>query len=169
MAKKSKIHAIVAMSENRVIGARGAIPWRLSGEQRRFAELTSGDAVLMGRKTYESLPVKARPLPGRLNIVISSSPRAAELSSGVVCSSSLQSCMELFSSGVLTFGKGILWIIGGEEIYRQTFIYCDELFLTRVKGVYDGDAYFPEFESEFVLKNVEDFPDRAYEHYLRRR
>ncbi len=143
--------AIVAMSENRVIGREGAIPWRIKGEQKRFKEFTTGHTVVMGRKTWESLPAKNRPLPDRLNIVLSSSLDLDDFGAdpSVHIARSLD---ELPAPDSARPGK--LFIIGGEEIYRQALPLCHEILLTRVFGEFEGDAVFPEFKEQFTKSAI---------------
>lgn len=155
------IAAIVAMSENRVIGANGKIPWSIPEDMRRFKELTTGHTVLMGRKTYESLPKKFRPLPDRRNVVVTRND-LYKLSlppdeQNVEVVSSAAEFIEQWSSDAQPDSK--LWIIGGGEIYKEALPYCQMIYLTLVQGKISGDTYFPNFEHEF--KKVEsDAHDR---------
>jgi dihydrofolate reductase len=127
--------AIVAMSPNRVIGADGRIPWHLSEDLKFFKRTTLGHAVLMGRKTFESI---GKPLPGRENIVIS---RHASFP-GVRMARSLDEVSEP-SDGRRLF------VIGGAELYASLLPRCSELLLTRVAMEVAGDTFFPAFETEF--------------------
>ncbi len=130
------IKAIVAMAENRVIGNAGTIPWHLPEDFKFFKATTMGHAILMGRKTYESI---GKPLPGRENIVLS---RTMPDTSGVTVIRSLDDLKEP------TDGRD-LFVIGGEEIYRLLLPRVQELFVTKVPRTIDGDTRFPEFESQF--------------------
>lgn len=132
------------MDNARVIGDRGSLPWHLPEDMKFIKQLTSGGYVLMGRKTYESIPEKFRPLSGRTNIVLS---RSAIDIVGVQVISSLEQLSDSIPH---------LWVFGGSEIYRLTQPYWSEVRLTRVSGVHQGDCYFPEFESDFKL--VESLP-----------
>lgn len=133
--------AIAAMSENRVIGRAGTIPWKLSKDMQFFRRTTMGHVVVMGRKTFDSI---GRPLPGRENIVISRSPVAID----GVRSVSSPDAISLPGDGRQVF------IIGGSQIYAAMMDRCDDLLLTLVKRSVEGDAFFPEFESRFVLAEV---------------
>lgn len=148
--------AIAAMSENRVIGNQGDIPWHLPEDFKWFKKTTMGDILVMGRKTYESI---GRPLPGRETYVISRSPQTIE---GVTCIQSLDTLKELNT-------EQTIWIAGGGEIYKQMLPRCSDLYLSRVHRTVEGDAYFPEFEDQFKLKEVvhqtEDF---TVEHWIRK-
>jgi len=130
------IKAIVAMAENRVIGNAGTIPWHLPEDFKFFKATTMGHAILMGRKTYESI---GRPLPGRENIVLS---RTMPETAGVTVIRSLDELKEP------TDGRD-LFVIGGEEIYRLLLPKVQELYVTKVPRTIEGDTRFPEFESDF--------------------
>jgi dihydrofolate reductase len=143
-----KLAAIVAMNEARVIGREGQLPWHIPEDLKRFKKLTLGSPVIMGRKTYESLPAVARPLPGRLNIVITRN-KDFKAPDGVIVVGSPAAAVEVAQSADSLSGKA--WIIGGAEIYKASLGYTDEIALTRVPGSDPGDAYFPEFEESFDL------------------
>ncbi|MCH2074688.1 MAG: dihydrofolate reductase [Puniceicoccaceae bacterium] len=136
-----KIKAIAAMSENRVIGNRGDIPWHLPEDFKWFKKTTMGDILVMGRKTYESI---GRPLPGRDTYVLSRTPREI---AGVHSFTDLEALDHLKTNQTI-------WIAGGGEIYKQMLGKCSELYLTRVHRSVTGDAFFPEFESDFQLDSV---------------
>ena len=141
------IKAIVAMAENRVIGNEGTIPWHLPEDFKFFKATTMGHAILMGRKTYESI---GKPLPGRENIVLS---RTMPETQGITVIRSLDELNEP------TDGRD-LFVIGGEEIYRLMLPRVAELFVTKVPRLIEGDTRFPEFEAEFdsgtqVLKTAD--------------
>jgi len=130
------IKAIVAMAENRVIGNAGTIPWHLPEDFKFFKATTIGHAILMGRKTYESI---GKPLPGRENIVLS---RTIPETQGITVIRSLDELKEP------TDGRD-LFVIGGEEIYRLLLPKVQELYITKVPRVIEGDTHFPEFEAKF--------------------
>lgn len=130
------IKAIVAMAENRVIGNAGAIPWHLPEDFKFFKATTMGHAILMGRKTYESI---GKPLPGRANIVLS---RTMPETPGVTVIRSLDELKEP------TDGRD-LFVIGGEEIYRLMLPRIQELYVTKVPRTITGDTHFPDVESQF--------------------
>ena len=133
------IKAIVAMAENRVIGNAGTIPWHLPEDFKFFKATTMGHAILMGRKTYESI---GKPLPGRENIVLS---RTMPETPGVTIIRSLDELKELENK---LDGRD-LFVIGGEEIYRLLLSKVQELYVTKVPRQIEGDTHFPEFETEF--------------------
>jgi dihydrofolate reductase len=132
--------AIAAMSPQRVIGSAGTIPWHISEDLRFFKRTTLGHAIVMGRKTYESL---GKPLPGRENLVLS---RTATLE-GVRVFRSLSEIVEP------TDGRQ-LYVIGGAELYAALLPRCSEILLTRVSIDVAGDTWFPAFEHEFDAGEV---------------
>ena len=155
-----KVKAIAAMAENRVIGNAGGIPWHLPEDMKHFAKLTTGHSVLMGSKTYWSLPEKFRPLPNRQNIVASRTPESLSSEKDIQVITDPLKFIEDCKSGEVQLESSELWIIGGAEIYSLTKSCWDELHLTVVQGAPEGDAFFPEFESQFTLSSSKK-TDRA--------
>lgn len=140
-----EIVLIAAMAANRVIGRDMTIPWHIPGEQKRFRETTLGHALIMGRKTHESI---GRPLPGRRNIVVTRSPdyRAPDCDVVHSLAQAYSMCRE----------EQRVFNIGGEQLYRQGLAHADSLVLTILEEAFEGDAYFPEFaERDFQLTEVE--------------
>ncbi|HTL11806.1 MAG TPA: dihydrofolate reductase [Bdellovibrionota bacterium] len=128
----SRIALVVAMSENRVIGREGALPWRLPEDLKRFKEITMGQTILMGRKTYESI---GRLLPGRTHLIVSRS--AGYDVPGARVFGDLESA--------LAAAKGEwVYVIGGGEIYRQAMPLAERLYVTHVHAQVEGDTEFPE-------------------------
>jgi dihydrofolate reductase len=144
---KLTIAAIVAMDEGRIIGKDGALPWHLPEDLAHFKSLTSGHFVIMGRKTWDSLPAKFRPLPGRINIVVSRTPAALGLPEGTFGAASIDEAVQYAEAAARPEQK--IWFIGGAELYKAALPLCDELHLTLVDGHHDGDARFPTFEERF--------------------
>lgn len=130
------------MTRDRVIGHQNSLPWRLPADMRRFRELTTGHPVLMGRKTFESL---GRPLPHRTNIVLTSD-RSYE-GQGCVTAHSLDQALTI-AAHYLTQEHAEIFVIGGENLYRQTLARADRLYLTQIEAQIQGDAWFPEFTQE---------------------
>ncbi|MBS0279724.1 MAG: dihydrofolate reductase [Proteobacteria bacterium] len=126
------ITLILAMAENGVIGNKGAIPWRIADDMKRFKALTLGKPVVMGRKTWDSLPRK--PLPDRTNIVVTRQPGWS--ADGAVTASSLDDALSKAD------GAAEVMVIGGGEIYRAALARADRIELTEVHGAFDGDAHF---------------------------
>ncbi|UCD76754.1 MAG: dihydrofolate reductase [Phycisphaerales bacterium] len=135
---------IVAMSENHVIGLHGDMPWRLPDDLKRFKALTTGHAVIMGRKTFDSI---GRPLPNRTNIVITRDTRRAI--EGVTVVHSLDEALRY------AVGNEEIFIIGGGEIYRQALALADRIYVTLVHAAVDGDTFFPAFDDR-VWRLVSD-------------
>ncbi len=131
---------IAAVARNGVIGKDNQLLWHLPGDMRHFRETTRGKPVIMGRKTWESLPEKFRPLPGRLNIVVSRDQRYA--APGATLAGSLEDAIEIAGNAEEAF------IIGGAELYRQAMPFADRLYLTEIAADYSGDTWFPEILPE---------------------
>ena len=162
-----RLALIVAASENNVIGNEGGIPWELPSDMKRFRVLTVGNAVIMGRKTYESIPEQYRPLPGRSNIVISST---LESTPGFTVVGSLDEAIAKAEDD----GEVIAFVIGGGGVYREAIPLVEEIFLTRVKAVIEGDTFFPEIDPlDWELEGSIDMPPEngfafSFENYIRR-
>ena len=132
----AEIVIIVAVAQNRVIGRDNQLIWNIPEDMAHFKALTQGHTVVMGRKTWESLPPRFRPLPGRRNIVIS---RQADYPApGAELANSLEAGLALAADDEIVF------IIGGEQIYRQAMALADRLEITEVDLAPEGDAWFPE-------------------------
>jgi dihydrofolate reductase len=127
---------IAAVAKNRVIGNNNKLLWHLPEDMRHFRETTRGKPVIMGRKTWESLPDSFRPLPGRLNIVVSRNP--AYQAPGAILSGSLEDAIGHAGNASEIF------VIGGEELYRQALPVADRLYLTEIENTVEGGAFFPE-------------------------
>ena len=133
------ISLIAALASNRAIGKDNALLWHLPGDMRHFRETTRGKPVIMGRKTWDSLPDVFRPLPGRRNIVIS---RQADFAApGAELAASLEAALQLAAPAETAF------IIGGEQIYRQAMDVADRLEITEVDLEPEGDAWFPVIDA----------------------
>ena len=151
-----RFKAIAAMSENRVIGAGGKIPWHLPEDFKWFKKMTTGQVIVMGRKTFESI---GKPLPNRTTIVLSRSQFSRP---GVQTVSEL-SRIELANNTREVF------ICGGAQVYAQALPLCSDLFLTLVKRLVEGDAFFPPFEDQFALvEEILGCPDFKILHYRNR-
>ena len=134
-----EIVIIVAVAKNRVIGKDNQLIWNIPADMAHFKTLTAGHTVVMGRKTWESLPPRFRPLPGRRNIVISR--QADYAATGAELADSLDSALALAA------GDKTVFIIGGEQIYSQALALADRLEITEVDLEPAGDAWFPEIPS----------------------
>ena len=148
--------AIAAMAENRVIGRENRIPWHLPEDFRWFKQTTTGHVLVMGRKTFESI---GRPLPHRTTLVLT---RSGFTHPGVGIVTDLS---QIRPAG----DPRDYFICGGAEIYRQALPLCSDLYLTLVKGVIDGDTFFPPFEHLFQpVGELLVRPDFRVIHYRRR-
>ncbi|MEF8717323.1 MAG: dihydrofolate reductase [Candidatus Accumulibacter necessarius] len=130
------ISLIAVVARNRAIGLNQKLLWHLPEDMRHFRAMTHGKPVIMGRKTWESLPAAFRPLPNRHNIVVSRNP--AYRPSGATCASSLAEAIRLAGTASEVF------VIGGAELYRQTLPLANRLYLTEVAEDRAGDSFFPE-------------------------
>jgi dihydrofolate reductase len=126
---------VVAHSANRVIGRDGGLPWRLPGDLRRFRALTTGHTVVMGRRTYESLPDAFRPLPDRHNVVLSSDP--AYRADGAEVVGDLDAAL-----------VAPCFVIGGGAVYAQALPRAQRVYATELEAEVDGDTYFPPLPAE---------------------
>lgn len=152
-----KISLIVAMASNRVIGLNNQLPWHLSADLKRFKQLTMGCPILMGRKTYESI---GRPLPGRLNIIISRNTDYHQAGCIVFndCAAALEHC----------HAYAELFVIGGASFYESMLPLADLIYLTAIHQDFEGDTFFPEIpasewqEKEHTLISTDQ--DVAFEY-----
>jgi dihydrofolate reductase len=134
------VSIIVGMTKNKVIGKDNSLPWHLPEDLKNFKELTAGNTVIMGRKTWESIPERFRPLPNRNNIVISRNINSLE---GIDVCSSVEEALEKAKS----YDREI-FIIGGSSIYEQFLPLTDKMYISYLKEEFDGDTYFPNFNKE---------------------
>jgi dihydrofolate reductase len=140
MTRPAKISLIAAVARNGVIGHNNQLLWHLPADLAHFRDTTRGCAVLMGRKTWESLPPRFRPLPGRRNLVMSQ--QGAWQAAGAEVVDSLNKAL------VQLADEAQLYIIGGEQIYRAALPLADELVLTELDRDFEGDAHFPNWSAE---------------------
>ena len=131
-----KISLIWAMDENRLIGVRNRLPWKLPADMKWFREQTMGKPIVMGRKTFESFG--ARPLPGRVNIIVTRDPHYRV--EGAVVVHGIEEALQAAADA------DEVMIIGGASFYEQMLPRADRLYVTQVHGVFEGDAWFPEFD-----------------------
>lgn len=149
------ISAIAAIAENRALGKDNKLLFHIPEDMRRFKELTTGHAVIMGRKTYESI---GRPLPHRTNIVVTRNKDF--LAPGTIVKSSVKEAIEY----ARMIEKEEIFIIGGGEIYTQALPFTDRLYLTVVKGNPEADTFFP-FYTQFnkvIKKEVKSSKNYSY-------
>lgn len=142
-----EIIIIAAVAKNRIIGRDNQLLWSIPEDMKHFKELTQGHPVIMGRKTWESIPVKFRPLPNRKNIIISR--QTDFISPGGYLAHSLDEALSKVIDSPTVF------IIGGGEIYAQAMTIATRLEITEVKQEPDGDAWFPEIDLAYWKKEKE--------------
>ena len=147
-----KVSLIVAVSENNVIGKDNNLIWHLPKDMKFFKNTTLHHHVIMGRKNFESIPHKFRPLPNRTNIVISRKTNYTAANSLVV--SSIQKALEIAKEN----SDPEPFIIGGGEIYKLALKLdlVDRIYLTRIHGVFEGDTFFPELDNSWKEISKED-------------
>jgi len=132
-----KLHLIFARAANGVIGHNNTLPWRLPEDMAHFKRTTLGCPVIMGRKTWDSLPPKFRPLPGRLNVVVTR--QLDWQAEGALCAHSLAEAMALCPA------DSDAWVIGGAQIYAQALPLASTAVVTEIDADFEGDAFAPEF------------------------
>lgn len=143
------IHLIYARAANGVIGLNNTMPWHLPEDLAHFKQLTHGSPVVMGRKTWDSLPARFRPLPGRTNIVVT---RNAEWQAdGVLRASSLEEALQIGAQHGDT-----VWVMGGAQIYAQALPLADVVEVTIIDQDFAGDAYAPTLGPEWVPATRQD-------------
>ena len=151
--------AIVAMARNRVIGRNGAMPWHLPEDFRWFKRATMGGALLMGRKTFDSI---GKALPGRLSLVATRSRIVTE-------SLDVVTVNDLAAFRPEDYAPREVWVAGGAEIYAQTLSRCAELYVSLVDAEPEGDTFFPAFEENFEwTETILTQPEFEVRRYLNR-
>ena len=143
-----KINMIYAKAANGVIGLNNAMPWHLPEDLVHFKKLTLGCPVIMGRKTWDSLPAKFRPLPGRTNVVIT---RQADW-----YTDGAQTAQSLADALALCRAAGDVWIIGGAQIYAQAEPLASRIEVTHIDKNYEGDAFAPVLGSQWQATDRQD-------------
>lgn len=145
------IAIIAAIGKNRELGLEGKLPWHIRDDMQRFKTFTMGHPVIMGRKTWESIPEKFRPLPGRTNIVVTR--QANYEAKDAMVADSLESAR---AAAARAEGADKIFIIGGGEIYREALPLADRLYLTLVDDIAEADTFFPQYEDTFTKKISEE-------------
>ncbi|MGN0613931.1 MAG: dihydrofolate reductase [Porcipelethomonas sp.] len=154
------IALIAAFDRNRVIGKNGRIPWNIPGEQSRFRRLTTGNAVIMGRRTFEEI---GKPLSHRMNIIVSGTRQFTGENCCTV--SSLGKAVELA-------GTHDIFISGGALLYEEALPIADKMYITEIDAEFEGDTFFPDFcQEEFIKETLQTFSGEipyTYVTYTRR-
>lgn len=145
------ISLIAAVAENNVIGKDNNLPWHLPTDMKYFRDTTMGHCVIMGRKNYDSIPLKYRPLDGRTNIVVT---RQKDFKAeGCIVVNSVEGAL----SECRKKNETEVFIIGGADIYKQTIDAADKLYYTKIHHTFEGDAFFPSVDgSKWKLTSKKD-------------
>ncbi|XP_073972550.1 dihydrofolate reductase [Rhodnius prolixus] len=166
-----KFNVIVAACENNGIGIKGDLPWRLKNEMAYFTKMTSQttnpekkNAVIMGRKTWESIPPKFKPLKGRLNVVLSKTLKETNYEDAVIFDNLSNAMSQLihppYSNNIENF-----WVIGGASVYKEAVLsdMCHRIYLTQINKCFDCDTFFPDIPSTFLQVSDKEVPDDVQE------
>ena len=142
--ESNMISLIVAYAKNKVIGKDGMIPWKIKGEQRRFKELTTGNVVIMGRRSYEEI---GKPLPNRTTIVVSNTENFE--GEDLITAKSLSEALSLA-------GDKEVYISGGVRLYKEAISLVDKMYITEIDCDIEGDTYFPDFDEDLFEKEINE-------------
>lgn len=158
------IALIAAYAKNRIIGNKGKIPWNIFGEKRRFQELTMGNVLVMGRRTFEEI---GKPLAGRDTIVVSTTKRYEEAH----CQTSISFLAAIEAAQTIAQGRDI-FICGGAKLYEAALPMAERMYITEIDAQFEGDTAFPAFQEKDFLKRIEKRiegkPCYEYVTYLRK-
>ncbi len=146
MGENKMIGLIVAHDKNHVIGNKGMIPWKIKGEQKRFRELTTGNIVVMGRRSYEEI---GRPLPNRMNIVVSTTKTFE--GENLYTAKSLKEALELVKDS----DKNV-YISGGAGLYKEAMPLVQKMYITEIDIEVEGDTFFPQFDLNLYEKEIDE-------------
>lgn len=163
--KESRISIVVAIGRdhkhNRVIGCKNELLWHIPEDLKRFKTITLGHPIIMGRKTWESLPEKVRPLPGRTNIVVTRD--STYMAPGAQIAHSFPEALSLAKDAP---GNEEIFIGGGTELYQASLPFVSRLYLTLIDDEKEGDAYFPAYEDEFSTTLSEEVREHEGVRYI---
>jgi dihydrofolate reductase len=153
------IKLIVAMDPNQLIGKNNQLPWNIKEDLTHFKETTTGHAVVMGRKTFDSI---GRPLPNRVNYILTRDAGFGDAHPDVKAVSNINQLIKEYKDSAQT-----LFVIGGEQVYGLFLDHCDELIVSHILSFHYGDTYFPEFLNKF--KSYKIVPNKGFNvvHYRR--
>ncbi|MBQ9934847.1 MAG: dihydrofolate reductase [Lachnospiraceae bacterium] len=141
------ISLIVAYANNQVIGNKGCIPWKIKGEQKRFREITTGNVVIMGRRSYEEI---GRPLPNRTTIVVSNTKDF----NGDNCFTA-----KSLDEAIKMAGDKDIYVSGGARLYEEALSIVEKMYITEIDCDIEGDTYFPTFDKEQFIKEIDEVVD----------
>ncbi len=165
---KQKVYQIVAVDKAMGIGKDGELPWRIKKEIQYFKEVTTKthdsqkqNMVIMGRTTWESIPEKFRPLPGRMNVILTSQEDFQ--APGAKVAHSLNDAIELADEAIET-----IFLIGGARVFKESLESCDGLYVTKIHKVYECDTFFPQIPENFNQQHIgqDTENDVDFDYYL---
>lgn len=159
--QKSHLNIIAAIGRGRELGLAGELLWSLPDDLKRFKALTFGHPVIMGRKTWESLPERFRPLPGRTNVVVTRQSGYTATGATVV-----DGLSDAFLAAADAVGSDETFVIGGGELYAAALPYATRLYLTLVDEIAEADTYFPPYEDDFKIVTDEVGEGEPSHHFL---
>lgn len=152
---------IAAMTADRVIGKGNEIPWHIRDDLRLFKQITTGNIVIMGRHTWDSIPVSSRPLPNRTNIIVSTTLQAQH--GAIICRGVSEALKEAENQ------KGEVFCVGGAKLYAEMIKIAETMHISWVKKAYQGDKIFPEIDAKtWDIHASVDYPEFTYKRYARR-
>jgi len=156
------ISLIAAVSTNKVIGKNNDLVWSLPKDMKYFMDTTKGHHVIMGRKNYESIPHKLRPLKDRTNIIITRKEEYNAPAPGAIVVHSIREALAI----AIKENEEEAFIIGGGEIYAQSIDFAEKLYITEVKGEFEGDTFFPDYDlNEWTEKSrIGNYPDDKHKY-----
>ena len=146
------VSLIVAVAENNVIGKKGQLPWHMPTDMKYFRDTTMGHCIIMGRKNFDSIPDKYRPLSGRTNIIVTHKKDYS--APGCIVVNSIEESLEKAKQQ----NESEAFIIGGGEIFSQSMHLADKIYLTRIHANFDGDVFFPSV-------NMNDWKEESVQHF----
>jgi dihydrofolate reductase len=144
----TSLSIIVAVAKNNVIGRNNDLIWHLPADMKYFKETTAGHSIITGRKNYESIPEKYRPLPNRVNIVVTRQENY--VAPGAVVLPSVDAAIAYAKQ---LEGHDEIFIIGGGEIYKQSIAKVDKLYITKIEQAFEGDTYFPALDMTYWVES----------------
>jgi dihydrofolate reductase len=148
------INLIFAVSQNNIIGKNNKLPWHIPDDLKRFKDLTNNDVIVMGRKTWDSLPNNVKPLPNRINVVLTSKNDLNN--SSVIISDNIENVLKHYNDRTV-------WVIGGTKVLQDFLPYADNLYITMVNSVVDGDTEGPLIDYDEWI--IESSVDMVYNQY----
>ncbi|CAN5264712.1 dihydrofolate reductase [soil metagenome] len=151
--RPAPIGLIWAQADGGVIGVDGGIPWHLPEDLAHFKSVTVGNPVVMGRRTWDSLNPRFRPLPARRNIVVTRDPDWS--ADGAEVANSLDEALALAGQAGPTVLEPTTWVIGGSQVYREAIAAADRLEVTEVNGHYDGDSFAPAIDAAWTVTSAD--------------